>query len=113
MKPRDVLLRAREVLSDPKAWTQGQFARDADGQACEPTSDKAVCFCLMGAMRKVTGVSSAYHHDSPYQRHNWAHYRQAQHVLYGVTGRIDEFNDDPGVTHDGILAALENAIALA
>ena len=44
----------RELLAVPERWTQGWLARDANGVGCPPTSKRAVCWCLDGAMRRVT-----------------------------------------------------------
>lgn len=53
----DVLGRAREILSDPARWTQGEFARDAQGRAMSAgqasACDEATCFCLIGAIRRA------------------------------------------------------------
>lgn len=36
MKTSDILSRARELISDPERWTQGDFARDVSGNARFP-----------------------------------------------------------------------------
>lgn len=33
-----------------KGWTGQALARDENGLSCDPTSDKAVCWCISGAM---------------------------------------------------------------
>lgn len=43
----------RELLADPKRFTTGAFARDAQGAPVGPNDEKAVCWCLLGAIRKL------------------------------------------------------------
>lgn len=49
-----VLKQARELLSDPKHWIKGTFARDDLGMECSPTAESAKCWCLFGAIRKAS-----------------------------------------------------------
>jgi len=45
----------RDLFSlGPERFTTGAFARDADGKPCGPNDERAVCWCLVGAIRKVT-----------------------------------------------------------
>jgi hypothetical protein len=55
----DVLKKAREVISDPAAWTQGSSARDEEGRSCSPDSYGAVCFCSIGACDLASKVLDA------------------------------------------------------
>jgi len=45
------ILRAAKAKLTPETWAQGDYAFDADGNLCNPTSPKAVCFCAVGAVR--------------------------------------------------------------
>jgi hypothetical protein len=54
MNAKQMLIAARDLISDPKRWTTQYWARDAHGQPIEPTSPRATCFCSVGALRKVT-----------------------------------------------------------
>lgn len=54
----DVLDAAADLLSKPGAWTQGAYARDADGKDVNPTErvyrpTSATCFCIYGAIAAV------------------------------------------------------------
>lgn len=49
-----ILTRARALIADPARWTQGDYARDANGKSVLPNSRYAVCWCSVGALRKVT-----------------------------------------------------------
>lgn len=42
--PLTILIRARELLSDPKRWTQREAARDSRGVGVPPTNVEARCF---------------------------------------------------------------------
>jgi len=47
--------RLREVFKDEFNWTQGALARDqANGNSVDPKSPEAQCFCLEGALDKIT-----------------------------------------------------------
>ena len=40
----------KELLNKPSSWCQGPFAKDAEGNSVSVYSEKAVCFCLQGAL---------------------------------------------------------------
>jgi len=50
---KQVLIKARELISKPENWTQRATARSADGRRVSALSTEAVCYCAMGAMVKV------------------------------------------------------------
>jgi hypothetical protein len=50
---RQVIEQARALIADPAAWTQGEFARDADGTPVSWRSREAVQFCLWGALNRA------------------------------------------------------------
>lgn len=52
----DLLREARDLIADPKCWTQGELARDAGGSPCDPDAPEAVCWCAAGAIFKVEGA---------------------------------------------------------
>lgn len=45
----------RGLFNDAKRWTQDYFALDSGGESVEPISTDAVCFCLIGGVRRVYG----------------------------------------------------------
>ncbi len=45
-------MKVYELLDSPEKWTQGAFARTADGDEKDHTDKDAVSFCLLGAIRK-------------------------------------------------------------
>lgn len=46
------------LFSDPSKWAQRSLAKDAEGNPCSFSSEKAVCFCLLGGCHKVVGDDS-------------------------------------------------------
>jgi hypothetical protein len=51
----EVLTDARALISDPKHWAQGWFARDMLGGAVDARSPSAECFCALGALGRAMG----------------------------------------------------------
>lgn len=45
------------LLENEKRWTTHAEARDAAGELVDPKSEKAVCWCLLGAIRKVSNTT--------------------------------------------------------
>lgn len=43
-------MKAYEKICSADKFTQGQYARNANGEPCRSSSDKAVCWCTLGAM---------------------------------------------------------------
>lgn len=96
----EILIAARALITPPDKWTQGEIARDDEGNATSPTAMDAVCWCAQGAIAKVAG----------------GHYLigafYARDTLRKVAGnKVFNFND--GHTHAEVLAALDRAIELA
>lgn len=52
---KEILLRAAEYIE--QGWTQGHFARDENEESVAPEDDKAVCWCLAGAVYKAYSAS--------------------------------------------------------
>lgn len=48
-----ILRRARVLITDKTKWTQGEYARDKDGDRCLPDEPRAVCWCANGAYAKA------------------------------------------------------------
>jgi hypothetical protein len=46
-------IKVREILTDASKWTQFADARDAEGKVCDVYSDRAVSFCLWGALERA------------------------------------------------------------
>jgi hypothetical protein len=92
------LVEARAMVA--MGWTQGVYARDADGndiEDCDDTRD-AACWCASGALHLSGGTFGS-------------HARSAL-VAAIETSDIAGWNDDPARTQEEVLAAFDKAIAL-
>jgi hypothetical protein len=111
-----ILEEARAKIADPKNWTKGVLWRDAEGQRVPPKEgpEKAVCFCMLGAIRAVV----------PGEEHIEERSAAACRLWEAVNSRIVErkwqdhmviadFNDAPTTTHEMVLAKYDEAIAMA
>jgi hypothetical protein len=93
----EILKEARELIAKEGGWTQGWYARDADGAETLSSSEAAVCFCIIGAFRRVS-------HD------------EIGHAQYALSQLLDgwsipTFNDAPGRTQAEVVAKFDEAIA--
>ena len=50
-----LVLRVRELLASKSSWTRGTLARDRHSHRVSPTSERAVRFCLSGALIRAAG----------------------------------------------------------
>jgi hypothetical protein len=89
------------LLDEPRKWTKGAFARDAN---CNQTPSKgiyAACWCLTGACIAVTSDSS-----------------RERNLLHAIGEYIEDvtiivWNDAPERTFEDIHAILNKALTLA
>ncbi len=99
-----VLMDARAIIAKPGAWTQGHYARDANGEACGTMSATATCFCAGGAMLRadqhnVVGIALIRPEAA------FKCFRAAS----GDDG-VASVNDAPGMTQAGVVAIFDDAI---
>lgn len=99
----DILIKARELISDPERWTQGVNARNRAGGLTSPENDAAVCWCGIGALCRVAGDDDLH----------WAKAVVFLHKTAREAGFKDfpDFNDTS--THAEVLAAFDRAIEAA
>jgi hypothetical protein len=81
-------MKAYELI-EKTGWTQGAYARDEYGNTVLYTDPKAVCFCAMGAIRKVYEFEEAF---APVQK------------LARVVGPVSDWNDN--CTREEVIAEL-------
>lgn len=107
MTPLELLLSAREKIDTPEKWAQGDLGLDADGKPSQ-SPDTSICFCMYGALRAAIGGKSWDFPSDP-------SFMEARRVLKrAINGaHISEFNDATERTHSEVLAAFDQAIALA
>jgi len=48
-----IVTRARQLLSDPTRWTQGELAKRRNGLPIEPSDAEAYRFCAVGALTRA------------------------------------------------------------
>ncbi len=91
-----LLMAARMLITDAKAWTRGANARDRTGRDIDYRHKNAICFCAEGAL---------FAFKSPRMG------KRAQSRLEHVTrGFVYRFNDNK--THKQVLALFDRAIEM-
>jgi len=102
----DILTAAADLIAQPGAWTQlggdddgsgGECARDENGNPVSAVDSDAACWCLFGAIERVTNG-----HDV----------RIVRALEWLTAKRSDDlvgFNDAPERTQDEVVAALRAA----
>ena len=97
---KELLQKARALLASPEAWTQGVFARLADGHSAYALDPAACAWCISGAIIKAHGSF-----PGPFE----ALYRMRK-VIQASPDSLVDWNDAAGRTHAEVLAALDRAI---
>ena len=100
----EILIEARNLISEPERWTQIFYSRDALGYRTEWDSPTAVCWCSAGAIAKVVGATSG---QSPMDN---ALFVRARAELRAATGsdNIQHFNDTHN--HAEVMGMFDRAI---
>lgn len=97
MNTHETLKAARELIAKPENWTRGAYARSALRRRVNIGSEKAVCFCAVGAIKTVCD-------EDPFVE------VPAYKALEDAFGNApEEFNDCR--THAEVLAGFDRAIA--
>lgn len=99
---KSVIVRAREILSDPKHWIKSTYARNLVGDSVLATSPHAVCWCSMGALWK------AFDEVGKNTTRMEAYTFLQKNLLENED--IAGFNDNPDTTHSDVMAAFDRAI---
>lgn len=107
--PVTVLINARQQISNMDSWTRNSYARDSQGEPVNENDATAVCFCSLGALRKVTP-------DSEFNAYTNA--RRALMETLDLRGEsvkapcrnVPGFNDHPETTHADVLALFDDTI---
>lgn len=100
MTPLEVLVAARELISDPSKWTQNAIARMPDGTECSEHDPEAVSWCALGAIHKCGYV---------YSGDAWAHLSNAAYEV-GASSLVDVNNNRQ---HADVMRMFDRAIELA
>jgi hypothetical protein len=96
-----VLRKTRDILRAKKRWTQGTFAKDANGLPVHSLNKDAVCFCLSGALNKAS------------KSRGWEGEARGFILECIDLKSLILYNDDTTRKHSEIVATLNAAIKLA
>lgn len=97
-------MKVYELLSDPKAWMKGCYARNDLHSPTLATAHDAVCWCLEGAIQRcypdpVAQVEAAYKLKAILEDRGYLSDGES-HI---------EWNDDPGREHAEVVALCKEA----
>lgn len=105
MTQKEAIIAVRELISDPKRWTQGVYARRIKDDpifhhSVTPQSKDATCWCMLGAVIKVCSSDSvSFETDVT---------KTIESLMPTQFGGIAKFNDSH--THAEVLALLDSTI---
>ena len=102
---RDLLKKARKLITPRKAWTQKVFAADSDGHAVLIGGEYAVCWCAEGALRKAEG--SCYLKTAAVLLATEALLAVVKRRTNGKLGFVSEYNDTR--SHRSVLSLFDEA----
>lgn len=111
--PLKLVTDARDILADPAHWTQGCFARNAEGHAgLAPNDPNAVCYCSFGAIMSLSKYRTPpeiYDTMKPI-----ATRLLAERGIDVPDGRnaVVFFNDHPTTTHEDVMLLFGQTIAV-
>ncbi len=108
MKTSEILIKARELLSDPTRWARGYYAFDEKGNSKEAQSSDAVCFCSLGAVALVSGQKTGVGYS---KNSRAADYLKTAIAESGSSLSIVNYNDK--CSHAEVIGMFDRAITLA
>lgn len=112
MKPSEILIAARELLSDEKNWVKGYYAFNEFRDQREVQDNDASCFCMVGALAKASGAKTGMGPDDD-SYENVSTPEVDYLVMATGNSHIPNFNDASQRTHAEVIAAFDQAIKLA
>jgi len=111
---REILLKARTLIADPKHWTKGEMARTQSGRPTTTTSPTACQWCSVGAITKAAReVDPSYDTNACYGAMTGL--RLVTREVMEKEGYQDDLRNNLAVfndthTHAEILSAFDKAI---
>lgn len=110
MNEVETLKGVRDLLSDPKRWTKGSFARTKiTKRSIGPTEANAACWCIRGAVIKIAG-------DDGDGRAVEVALCKALRTIQGAPfieadpAALARFNDEPHCRHEEVMKVIDLAI---
>ena len=104
MEVIDVLKETRDLILDEDAWTQGTYARDADGDETGLFTKNACCWCLLGAIQKVSK-------DADIDAQNKTVIFMNEMARNRCYSSLTMFNDSIGRKHVDVIEFLEESMS--
>ena len=93
-----------DYLSDPTHWTKKSYARSANGFSCHAKDPAATCFCLMGALTKLSPPGRVIESMAKLENAIDTLPNKPAHLK-----TIVDFNDSDFTTHEKIVEVLKIA----
>jgi hypothetical protein len=103
----DTLRAARALIDKPEKWTHGYGALNANGRLTGSLSPDAVCWDVEGAIMRSTPLDAPPPACDPHPAFRLL--SEAVGHQFSALG----WGEEPGRTHDEVLAAFDRAIQLA
>ena len=116
--PVDILIGARQLLTDSGHWIRWTRAKRVDGVGVSATSREAVSWCALGAIQCATNLCDSATGFNRYEREAQSYLIQAITDTdvqndYKLREEIAKWNNSPSTSHQDILNGFDRAIALA
>lgn len=102
MNIKETLTAARDLISDPKNWTQKDAARTSNGMFCSADNPKATCWCAWGALDHVSDYNSIINEKAAQALRN------AAYKLFSTYNVAVDVNDRLG--HEAVIKVYNQAI---
>lgn len=107
MSIKDLLRRAKALISEPGKWTQNADGRTVAGKEVHPKDYNAVCWCIVGAIDRVSTSLS----DKDKAVWAFLHVSLPYHEPRTLNqSHISLWNDVKERTHDEVMKAFDEAI---
>lgn len=102
------LEQAKKLVQDPTQWTRHVMARTSEGTPCNPKDADATCFCISGAVWKVTaGEGRDIDHSVVMRALNNHTCDVSKYTFHSVT----EFNDYSKTDHAQVMRLFDQTLA--
>lgn len=92
------LLELKALLSNPKRWVKGAYAKDDRGEHTNSRDPHAVCFCITGGINRTCGANT--------DLRAIVKKKLIANLPRGFEA-LERFNDDSEITHAQILELIE------
>lgn len=93
-------MKAYELLSSKEKWAKRAYAYDEKGAPCDPRDEKAVCFCLLGAIDRCYG-------KTPMRVRSKDIFLGVLEKLKNKVGNVPHWNDAEERTYEEVVAVLK------